>query len=487
MRIEREFETGSLGASNPPSGHFFRDMVYLEKQALCMSEDKVEQVKKDLTVESKDFGDGEVFIIECFKDIGTHLGIPYAYARPLLDKIQYLDLTLYPEDTLNAPKTVDPTHPMAPEGQAQTISQLYESILKNKKVMLVADTGTGKTAMAIAIAAKLNTKTCIVVPLKRLAEQWVNDIKTYTGLGKDDIAIIDGSKKSFSNAKISIVIGQSGWRDSLPDSFFNDMFGFVVFDECHCAGSEKYSYNLFKFNARYMLGMSATPLRQDKTQRAYYLQLGVDILYSSIKVVPCRVIVMQRWFRGVHFGKMRGSRLQSLYTDKTRLCPFIIIIMQEYLRGSNILVLSDRTEELIRVYKCLRQNPPPGFDPIPDRDIAFFADTLKSSNIKQKSTIKVNSGERQRAIDSARVILGTNGSMKMGISIPRLNVGMDLSPQTQGTQAIGRIRRVYEGKKESRWYTMLDIGYMAFQKATEKKLRELEKVTGVTIERIALD
>ena len=63
-----------------------------------------------------------------------------------------------------------------------------------------------------------------------------------------------------------------------PEDTFRD-FGFVIFDECHHLGAEVFSRALFKTNARYTLGLSATPNRSDGLTKVFHWYLG-PTLYS---------------------------------------------------------------------------------------------------------------------------------------------------------------------------------------------------------------
>jgi hypothetical protein len=50
----------------------------------------------------------------------------------------------------------------------------------------------------------------------------------------------------------------------------------------------------------------------------------------------------------------------------------------------------------------------------------------------------------------------TYGMMKEGIDIPRLDGGIDATPQSDAIQLVGRIRRPHEGKRDALWITLVD-------------------------------
>ena len=57
-----------------------------------------------------------------------------------------------------------------------------------------------------------------------------------------------------------------------------------------------------------------------------------------------------------------------------------------------------------------------------------------------------------------KIYLSTYGVMKMGVDVPWIDAGIDLTPRVEGIQVIGRIRRIWEGKQRPVWYTPMDIG-----------------------------
>ena len=59
-------------------------------------------------------------------------------------------------------------------------------------------------------------------------------------------------------------------------------FGLAIFDECHHLGAEVFSKSMAKVASKYMLGLSATPVRKDGLSKVFYWYLG-DIVYHIKK------------------------------------------------------------------------------------------------------------------------------------------------------------------------------------------------------------
>lgn len=139
-------------------------------------------------------------------------------------------------------------------------------------------TGTGKTLTAIT-ASENYYKTfnkqflVIIVPFLHLIDQWINDLLT-TSM-KTYMIIAYGKMNWYAKLKRSIWEYNNGFRDrvviigsykSMASKEFQHLVTtvrynkFLIADECHYLGSNRYEYNNFiDFEGR--LGLSATPKR----------------------------------------------------------------------------------------------------------------------------------------------------------------------------------------------------------------------------------
>lgn len=79
---------------------------------------------------------------------------------------------------------------------------------------------------------------------------------------------------------------------------------------------------------------------------------------------------------------------------------------------------------------------------------------VKDKKVKQ-STLTIDA---MLSNENMRIYLATYGVMELGIDVPWLDVGIDLTPRATGVQPIGRVRRRYGNKQLSRWFTPLDFG-----------------------------
>ena len=122
--------------------------------------------------------------------------------------------------------------------------------------VIVMPTGTGKTVVAIhAMRALGMPKTLIVVPTVKLLKEWRSRLayalNTFTGSYYNGL-------KMLSDITVAV------YNSCAANPFIFSFFDFVVFDEVHHLGGEKFAVCLDKVERhRYVMGLTATLQRLD--------------------------------------------------------------------------------------------------------------------------------------------------------------------------------------------------------------------------------
>jgi superfamily II DNA or RNA helicase len=101
--------------------------------------------------------------------------------------------------------------------------------------------------------------------------QWIERIKMALPLAK--VGIIQADKFNVKGNDIVIGMLQTLSMKEFDNNAFDD-FGHVIIDECHTISSRIFSKALFKVNAKYMLGISATPNRSDGLMKVLNYQMS---------------------------------------------------------------------------------------------------------------------------------------------------------------------------------------------------------------------
>jgi superfamily II DNA or RNA helicase len=152
---------------------------------------------------------------------------------------------------------------------------------KNRKRGIInIPTGGGKTVIFIKLAIDFNLKTLIVLNRNTLVEQTFLNFKKYVGFKDNELNVIGGSR-NYVNKNNSITIAT---YQSLLTGKYNDIIQnteFLIMDETHHAAAQKIGEIVMKANnALVKVGVSATPIREDKLTILIEAYLG-KIIYTK--------------------------------------------------------------------------------------------------------------------------------------------------------------------------------------------------------------
>lgn len=128
-------------------------------------------------------------------------------------------------------------------------------------------TGGGKTLIALAAFARVtdadpHARLAVVVPTEALARQWVTALTRYTNLTKRDVGLHGAGRHSTFVGRRALVAVLNSAARKLPELASAAQPLMLVVDECHRAGAATFS-KVLATPARYRLGLSATPARDE--------------------------------------------------------------------------------------------------------------------------------------------------------------------------------------------------------------------------------
>ena len=154
--------------------------------------------------------------------------------------------------------------------QDVVVADAIDRLESNHSVFISCFTGYGKTVIATYLLCLLGLKTIIIVHNDTLKEQWRDEILTLTG-SKAKIQLIQGKKPFDPKADVYIVgIRKASTleRDDLLD------IGTVIIDEAHICTTTAFTKSLLKFQPMYLIGLSATPDRNDGMHKLLSFYFG---------------------------------------------------------------------------------------------------------------------------------------------------------------------------------------------------------------------
>jgi superfamily II DNA or RNA helicase len=391
---------------------------------------------------------------------GGGLVIPRGFIRQLITTCRRLDITYTVEDRRRSLPPVD----YAFNGQLRPFQkQAVQHMLRKEFGTLNSPTGSGKTVMALYILAQRRQPALIIVHTADLARQWSERIETFLNIPVKEIGRIGGGKKKIGE-KITVALVQSLYKCAETVA---PQVGHLIVDECHRTPSRTFTDAVTEFDARYMLGLSATPWRRDNLSKLIFWHLG-DVhhqvekndLIRTGQVLPADIIFRETEFKPYYDPVQEYSKMLSELTlddDRNRLIAADIAAEAASHPGI-CLVLTDRKKHCDSLAALLRY----GF--------SLPVDIL---------TGDLNAGERQQVMDRLqegriKVLIATGQLIGEGFDCRELTTLFMATPvrfSGRIIQYLGRILRPAPGKKRARVFDYVDINVEPLLKAADARKR----------------
>ncbi len=391
---------------------------------------------------------------------GRRLSIPRGYIRQLITTCRRLKIDYAIEDRRRTLPPVSFTF----DGRLRPFQrQAVQRMLSKEFGTLNSPTGSGKTVMALYIIAQRQQPTLVVVHTKDLAHQWVNRIEEFLGEAGQDIGFIGGGKKKIGK-KITVALVQSLYKctDEVAPKI-----GHLVVDECHRTPSRTFTDAVTDFDARYMLGLSATPWRRDNLSRLIFWHLG-DVhhevekqdLIRSGNVLPADIIFRETDFKPFFDPVHEYSKMLAELTANDERNRLIAgdVATEAAGREGVCLVLSDRKKHCEILHALLK-----------------FGHHLEADVL----TGDLSSGQRLSVLDrlhagDIQVLIATGQLVGEGFDCPGLSTLFMATPVSfsgRVIQYLGRILRPAPGKTNARVFDYVDVHVPPLVKAAQARKR----------------
>ncbi len=138
--------------------------------------------------------------------------------------------------------------------------------------VLVAPPGAGKTRIACALIAERGVPTLVVAHTRPLLDQWRTALSDALGLASRQIGQHGGGRKRRTHIVDLATLQSLARLDDLAG--FLDGYGMLVIDECHHIPAVSFEQVVKHAPARFVLGLTATPVRRDGMQDIITMQCG---------------------------------------------------------------------------------------------------------------------------------------------------------------------------------------------------------------------
>lgn len=360
----------------------------------ALSNDVVVKAETDLTVNipKTRFAPGRKVKLITKEDESFYL--PFWYAKNVLNqplsenwKIKFDPITF---------------HGSLRDYQKDVYDQAISKLQAENAVFLALHCGFGKTDLTIYLIATLRRPTLILYHLKNIKDQWVSRIKKYLGV---DVGGVGDVIATCNNSKLG-----SYTREELS------MYTLVVVDEAHALSTESGVVRWRLLSPAYIIGLSATPKRNDGFDAALSLTFGPDYIRRPLYRNHTVLRGMTQWEYEIEYTT-RGTRdwgktlsQQSSNKDRNTL---ISKIVESLPPERNILILCKRKTQAQSLHKL-----------IPDSDL--YIGSATGYSIK-------------------RVLVSSYSKSGVGFDAPHLDTLIVATDFVEGLeQYIGRIFRRFD-------------------------------------------
>ena len=346
--------------------------------------------------------------------------------------------------------------------------------------VLSATTAFGKTVAAIGLIAQRGVNTLILVHTKALLDQWVQRLEQFLTI--DDMPVTEEGKRkrqkplspigtlSSTGNKlhgiIDIALMQSCITDNDVKPFVKE-YGLVIVDECHHVSAVNFEQILKAINARYVHGLTATPIREDGHQPVIFMQCG-PIRYTADPKAQMRNqsfdrLLVPRYtpFHQVDVGNLTYSKIEKQLTEDEYRNLFIVKdVVGVLTEGRTPIVLTNRTAHVTILAELLKPHCP------------NVITLVGSENAKEKR----QKMEQLQTIpfSDPLVIVATGKYVGEGFDYARLDTLFLVSPVSGKniiTQYTGRLHREFDGKQDVQVYDYIDIRVPLCESMYRKRLK----------------
>jgi superfamily II DNA or RNA helicase len=397
-----------------------------------LTAEKIKEIRKALTVAPKvmnnrRFGGAEAESFSLYVESASRLYLPRIWAQ---DTLGTPDASILVE---GQPLRKELVFGGKPYDYQQAIVNTFTGSGSNG--LICVPCGRGKTFMAIQIAHTLGKKFMIIVDKEFLLNQWKGELESL--IPGIRIGILQENKKEIGpEFDCTIAMIQTLVQRPFAETDFRP-FGFTVFDECHHLGASQFSRALLKVQTKYMLGLSATPIRDDGLTKVFEWFLGKPVHWEKTREADPDVIVRRVDFDcddtaytevpTDRMGEMVLARLLTQVVDCEERNERIDEILRNLVadKRRRILVLSERKSHLERLASRLPA----------ETTFGYYIGGMKEEI-------------REEGARTAQVLFGTYAMASEAMNIKTLNAMIMASPRKKIEQSTGRILRVRKDERE---------------------------------------
>ncbi len=242
-----------------------------------------------------------------------------------------------------------------------------------------------------------------------------------------------------------------------------EQYGHVIVDECHHLSAVSFEALLKRVKAKYVLGLTATPIRRDGQHPIIFMQCGpIRHTASRAETAPHDLEVVPRmWMVKIDLPAEAGIQdvFRHVAANTQRTVAIADEIVAAYSRGRKILVLTERTDHIAGIEEALAGRI----------EKIFTLHGRMSGKLRNQVTTELDG----LPADVPRVLLATGKLVGEGFDHPPL-VRSCLQCRSHGRartlqQYAGRLHREHATKVDARIIDFVDTEHAGLLRMWEKR------------------
>jgi len=419
------------------------------------------------------------------KDENGYICIPRGLEESLIEKLQAAKIRYEIDDKRISGKPI----------RVRFRGELRESqipaaleMAKHDTGILNAATAFGKTVVCCDLIARRQVNTLILLESSALIDQWVDALETFleideeppeyqtksgrTKRRKSVIGRLQGSHDSLTSI-IDIAMVGSVCRKGEFHPLLNQ-YGQIIVDECHHAASQTVMEILSEAKAKYVYGVTATPMRGDGKEKINTFLLGpIRYKYTSkdrAKEQGIDHLVYPRFTRTVaphHTNeKMHPNEAYEIIRNNS-------VREEQILADVKTCVEQGRTPVVLSKYRDQAERLSKEMQAYADKVILM----LGGQNKKEQKRIR----DELNAVnpEESLILVATGKLIGEGFDYPRLDTLIMATPvrgRSIVEQYAGRLNRDYKGKTNVIIYDYVDAHIPMFDRMYAQRLKAYRQI-----------
>lgn len=398
-------------------------------------------------------------VIGCAEDFEKYIALPRGCHDEAISLMKSLGIHVNIRDERFNGVTIDVSFlgELRPE-QMPAVKEM----LRHDTGVLCAPTAFGKTVSAAAIIAARKVSTLILVHRTQLMDQWASRLASFLDIDEKQIGKLGGGKRKHGGF-IDIALMQSLNRKGEIDDRIAD-YGQIIVDECHHLSAFSFEQILKSAKAKYVLGLTATPIRRDGHHPIIFMQCG-PIRYRANEKHQHRpfdheVSPQKTGFKLPEETEAIHEIYAYLAQSQERNQKIVQDVKAALASGRSPLVLTERKDHLFLLAEQLKG--------CTEHIITLYGGMgVKQRRLEMEKLTNLPAG-------TSRLIIATGKLIGEGFDDPQLDtlfLTMPISWRGTLQQYAGRLHRLHDGKKVVQIYDYIDENIPVLMRMFDKRMK----------------